>query len=64
MVRLIVVFPLQTTLLIYIPPRSYRDALEAGIFTQDPADLFDWDVCVVSFLLLAYVDKWLMNGGW
>lgn len=41
------------TSLIYILPRSYRDALEAGIFTEDPADLFDEDVCVVSLSLMA-----------
>ena len=32
----------------YLYTRSYRDALEAGLFTRDPADLFDKDVCVVS----------------
>src|ERR1700677_4123097 len=31
--------------------RSYRDAVNAGIFTEDPADYFNEDVCTVRSLL-------------
>jgi hypothetical protein len=40
--------------LIYFVFRSYKDALEAGLFTAKPYEVFDKNVCAVKFTCLCH----------